>query len=106
MAFEGVLASVITWLLMSASPRRVGGMKKIEKVTVTFELSKDALMLLAYAIPRDQDGDPFKDIYEMEVDYKHRVDDVESALKELNRETGSKLRAAIKALPGNGNLDE
>lgn len=80
--------------------------KKIEKVTVTFELSKDALMLLAYAIPRDQDGDPFKDIYEMETYYKHRVDDVEGALKELNRETGPLLRAAIKALPGNGNLDE
>jgi hypothetical protein len=71
------------------------------KTQITVELTKEELMILYYVIPDAGDGDPLKDIYELEHDCDHAVDEPYKVLDALGDKIRPVIWAAIEKLPKN-----
>lgn len=64
-------------------------------IKIELELTKDEMMVLGYAVPNDSWGDPLKDIYEMERDFKHEIEDPYGALKSVHGKVWKAIGEAI-----------
>lgn len=72
------------------------GKKQKPTVKIELELTKDEMMVLLYVVPwvgpHGCDDDPLKDIYELERDCKHEIEDAYGALNTLNKKVTQALK--------------
>lgn len=68
------------------------GKKQKPTVKIELELTKDEMMVLLYVVPNDAWGDPLKDIYELERDCEHEIEDAYGALNTLNKKVTQALK--------------